>query len=494
MNPIDFQILFESSPGMHIVVSADCKIVAVSNDYLKAAQRPREEMLGRVFFEIFPDNPVDVANNNGYSLKGALQTVLDTKETLVTPLRKYKIQKSDGTFENKYWSSEDKPVLNAQNEIVYIIHSVEDITDVIRSEKLFSTVFENNPSAITLSRMSDGKVINVNKAFLALYGFENKEQIVGKTSINTSTPREIEAREKIIAALKNGEQLVGVEGQIQTVKGTTKWISCSMDMVEINGEQCLLSSIEDITQKKEREELMQLQTNQLKQVNEELETFSYSVSHDLKAPLRSLEGFSKLLVENYKGKFDEDADRWLRFISENANRMGVLINDILNFSRISRSNVNKIPVNMQALAEKTFDTEKNNYPYKSIELHIGTLKDTEGDYVMLGQVWQNLISNALKYSSKNEHISVTIDSRSDNEFAYYSIKDNGVGFDEKYKDKLFGVFQRLHRSEEFEGTGVGLAIVNRIIQKHGGKIEVSSTLGKGTEFVFALPLIKPEHS
>ena len=494
MNPVDFQLLFQSAPGMHIVLSPDCKIVAASNAYVQAAQRPREELLGRVFYEVFPDNPQDIANNSGYSLRGALQTVLDQKKTLHTPLRKYNIPKTDGTFETKYWSSEDRPILNEQNEIDYIIHTIEDITDLVRSEQLFSNIFEYNPISIALSRISDGKVMSVNKAFLSLYGYSSKEQILDKATGNSSSPEELEARKKIIAALQKGQQLVGIEGQITVVDGTRKWISCSMELVEINGETCLLSAIEDIGQKKEREALLQLQSDQLKQANEELETFSYSVSHDLKAPLRSLEGFSKLLIENYKGKFDEDADRWLRFISENANRMGILINDILNFSRISRSNVNKIPVNMQALAQKTFDSEKNNYLDKSIELHIGTLKEIEGDYAMLGQVWQNLISNALKYSSKNEHISVSIDCKTESDFVFYSIKDNGVGFDEKYKDKLFGVFQRLHRSEEFEGTGVGLAIVHRIIQKHGGKIEVSSTIGKGTEFIFALPLIKPNES
>jgi light-regulated signal transduction histidine kinase (bacteriophytochrome) len=118
------------------------------------------------------------------------------------------------------------------------------------------------------------------------------------------------------------------------------------------------------------------------------------------------------------------------------------------------------------------------------------LEEVEGDPAMIAQVWQNLISNALKYSSKNEHIVVVIDCKTENDFVVYSIRDNGVGFDEKYKDKLFGVFQRLHRSDEFEGTGVGLAIVNRIIQKHDGWIKVSSTIGKGTEFIFAIPILK----
>ncbi|MBC7486975.1 MAG: PAS domain-containing protein [Cytophagaceae bacterium] len=490
MNAIDFQCLFEAIPGLHVVLSPDFKIVAASDGYIAATRKQREEILGRVFFEIFPDNPEDVKNNAGYSLQGALQTVLNQKKILNTPLRKYKVQKSDGTFETKYWSSEDKPLLDDKNEVRYILHSVTEITDLIRSEQLFSSVFEYNPACIALSRMSNGEIINVNQALLTLFDFPSKEAIIGKRSAELNVAMDDSGRDEIVSKLSNGEKVVEVEGQIRQVSGAVRWISCSIQVVDINNEKCMLSTMLDITQKKEGEALRQVQSAQLKQANEELETFSYSVSHDLKAPLRSLEGFSKLLLENYKGKFDADADRWLNFIAENANRMGILINDILNFSRISRSNLNTVSFSMQQIVEELFNNEKNNYPGKSIELHIGQLENAEGDRAMLVQVWQNLISNALKYSSKNEHISVTIDCKKEEDFTVYSIKDNGVGFDEKYKDKLFGVFQRLHRSEEFEGTGVGLAIVNRIIQKHDGWVRVSSTLGKGTEFVFAIPSLK----
>jgi light-regulated signal transduction histidine kinase (bacteriophytochrome) len=232
------------------------------------------------------------------------------------------------------------------------------------------------------------------------------------------------------------------------------------------------------------------QAEELKQANKELETFSYSVSHDLKAPLRSLEGFSKLLSEEYAGKLDEDGQRWLHFISENANKMSLLISDILAFSKVSRSTVNKSKVDMKLLAREVFDAEKNNYPEKPIHFQLQDIPDSEGDPNMLRLVWQNLISNALKYSSKKESIDITISGFREEEFSVYSVKDQGDGFDEKYKDKLFGVFQRLHNPDEFEGTGVGLAIANRIIQKHQGWITANSKKGNGSEFTFAIPLTK----
>ncbi len=226
----------------------------------------------------------------------------------------------------------------------------------------------------------------------------------------------------------------------------------------------------------------------LKEANEELETFSYSVSHDLRAPLRSLEGFSKALLENYKGRFDEDADRWLSFIVTNANRMGILINDMLAFSKITRSEVVKIPLNMKLMAQQAFDAEKINYADKVVNFELEEIAESNGDKAMIQQVWQNLISNALKYSSKKEAIYITVSSRTENGFHTYSVKDRGAGFDEKYKNKLFGVFQRLHSNSEFDGTGVGLAIVNRIVKKHNGVMSANSELGQGAEFLFSLPI------
>ena len=232
------------------------------------------------------------------------------------------------------------------------------------------------------------------------------------------------------------------------------------------------------------------QADKLRQANEELETFSYSVSHDLRAPLRALEGFSKALMENYKGKFDEDGNRWLNFISDNASRMGSLINDILGFSRLSRGDLNVKSVNMKLLARENFENEKIHYPDKKITFTLDEIPDVIGDAVMLRQLWQNLIANAMKYSSKKDEIIISVKGWDENGFHVFSIKDNGAGFDEKYAEKMYGVFQRLHSREDFKGTGVGLAIVNRILQKHDGWIKASGQIGVGAEFTFALP-VKP---
>lgn len=416
-----------------------------------------------------------------------------------------------GELERQYYETRYNPIVSSTNEILGVTvlstniterKTAEDkinklneelsyrATELERSNKLFSNLFYHNPACIAISRLDNGILVDVNESFLTLFGFSSREEVLGKRAVDLHIFIDPEQRSKIIQMLKENKRVFNVENQLRTPHNSEKWVSTSAHIVDIGGAPCMLAVSLDITQQKRQEELLNIQADNLRQANAELETFSYSVSHDLKAPLRSLEGFSKILLDNYKGKIDADADRWLNFIADNAHRMGVLINDILNFSRVSRSNLSKTHIDMKVLAERAFTTQRVNYPDKTIIFNLETIPDSFGDNAMLGQVWQNLISNALKYSSNNKTIHITITGRSDDNFHIYSIKDNGIGFDEKYKDKLFGVFQRLHTTSEFEGTGVGLAIVNRIIQKHNGWITAHSEKGKGTEFIFAIPTIK----
>jgi light-regulated signal transduction histidine kinase (bacteriophytochrome) len=231
-------------------------------------------------------------------------------------------------------------------------------------------------------------------------------------------------------------------------------------------------------------------TAQLQEINKELETFSYSVSHDLKAPLRSIQGFSKNLSDQYYNMFDETGRRWLNFIKNNAQRMDELIQDILDLSRITRKEVTLQEIDMNALVESIFEEEKTHYS-TPITFTKQKLPPVYGDKTLLRVVWHNLINNALKYSSKKELIELQITAQETDDECTYTIIDNGTGFDMRYYDKLFGVFQRLHTLNEFEGNGVGLATVKRIIAKHGGTIHASSVINEGSTFTFTLPK-KPE--
>jgi signal transduction histidine kinase len=229
-------------------------------------------------------------------------------------------------------------------------------------------------------------------------------------------------------------------------------------------------------------------TAQLEAVNKELEAFSYSVSHDLRAPLRAVSGYAVMLKEDYGSHLDAEANRIMNAIVSNAHMMGQLIDDLIAFSRISRKEVAHHTIDMKQLAETCLHEIQENNGRKKYDVKIDPIPACYGDHSMIKQVWLNLISNAVKYSSRENEPRIEIGYKDDhNGHHIYFVKDNGVGFDMQYAHKLFGVFQRLHSPDAFEGTGVGLALAKRIINKHSGDIWAESAPGKGATFYISLP-------
>ncbi len=222
-------------------------------------------------------------------------------------------------------------------------------------------------------------------------------------------------------------------------------------------------------------------------VNGELESFCYSVSHDLRAPLRAIDGFSRILAKDFESRLPTDAIEFLNDIRANTRQMGRLIDDLLGFSRLSRQPLKKVMVDPARLVAECIKEVSLHAPAPAREFRVGKLPACQADPALLKQVWLNLISNAVKYSEKGAAPLIEIGSRvaPDGPTVYF-VKDNGVGFDMKYVHKLFGVFQRLHRSEEYPGTGVGLAIVQRIIHRHGGRVWAEAQPGQGATFYFTL--------
>ena len=239
--------------------------------------------------------------------------------------------------------------------------------------------------------------------------------------------------------------------------------------------------------REELENRVSSRTQELEAVNKELEAFSYSVSHDLRAPLRAVSGYAMMLKEDYEDSFDDEARRITGNILSNVKMMGRLIDDLIGFSRLGKREVRRRVVDMKALAELCVIELSQLWPEDKFIIAVGSLPSCKGDEDLLKQVWMNLIGNALKYSSKNTDACIAIGSMEEGGGTVYFVRDNGAGFDMRYADKLFKVFQRLHSHEEFEGTGVGLALVKRILDKHGGSIRVESSPGAGATFYFRLP-------
>ena len=229
----------------------------------------------------------------------------------------------------------------------------------------------------------------------------------------------------------------------------------------------------------------------LELTNRELEGFSYSISHDLRAPLRAIDGYSMLLERGHAGALDEEGKRLLGVVRDSSKRMGALIEDLLSFSRLGRKPVQSALLEMQPLVAECIAEVLQSAAVKP-EVIVGWLPACHGDRALLKQVWLNLIGNAVKYSSQTTGARVEIVGRETSEERVYSVRDNGAGFDMRYYDKLFGVFQRLHAMDEFPGTGVGLAIVMRVVTKHGGRVWAEGAVGQGATFHFSIP--RREHA
>lgn len=225
---------------------------------------------------------------------------------------------------------------------------------------------------------------------------------------------------------------------------------------------------------------------QLEITNKELESFSYSVSHDLRAPVRALDGFSRIMLEDYASQIDEDGQRYLNLIRDNAQRMGALINDLLAFSRLSRQPLQKQRVDTARIAREAWQELSPEAQGRQVEVRIAELPPCDADPALIRQVFLNLLSNALKYTRKRDQVTIEVGSQGPPDEPVYFVRDNGVGFDMKYADKLFAVFQRLHRADEYEGTGVGLALAQRIVIRHGGRIWADAAPDQGATLFFTM--------
>ncbi len=228
---------------------------------------------------------------------------------------------------------------------------------------------------------------------------------------------------------------------------------------------------------------------QLHEANEELEAFAYSVSHDLRVPLRAIDGFSRILMEDYGDSLDEEGNRLISIVRDNTEKMGDLIDDILLLSRVGRQKMKGFEIDMEYLVRNVWEDLRPDWDGKEIELIIDELPNAQGDRILMAQVFQNLLSNSIKFTRNKNPALIEVGAQNYKDEIIYYVKDNGAGFDMKYIDKLFGLFQRLHTAEEFEGTGVGLSIVQRIIKRHGGQVWGEGEPFKGATIYFTLPKV-----
>jgi PAS domain S-box-containing protein len=363
---------------------------------------------------------------------------------------------------------------------------------LLESEERYRLLFESNPHPIWVYDLDTLAFLAVNSAAILHYGY-SREEFLAMTIRDIRPPEDIPALLKNVSRVNSGIDDAGSwrhskkDGGIIDVEITSHQLIFAGRNAEI-----VLSN--DITERKRAEAAInQLNENlgqrsvQLEQANKELEAFSYSVSHDLRAPLRAIDGFSRILLEDYSDKLDQDGNRVLEVVRKNAQNMGQLIDDLLTFSRLGRKALEPLPIDMTELAKSVFDELNASDSQPGPRLKIEGIPPANGDRALIRQVFVNLLSNAKKYSRLKEQPVIEVGGSTENGNHIYYVKDNGAGFDMQYVNKLFGVFQRLHGPAEFEGTGVGLAIVQRIIHRHGGKVWAEGKVNEGATFYFTLP-------
>ncbi len=288
------------------------------------------------------------------------------------------------------------------------------------------------------------------------------------------------------------ERLVGVLAMFARrplAEDTLDWLESIADLVA-----------QGITRLRAEEEVRRLnadlerrvaeRTAKLEEANRELEAFSYSVSHDLRAPLRHIAGFVQMLQKGSAAKLDDGGRRQLQVIADAAKQAGRMVDELLAFSRMGRAEIRHAPIDTARMVEDVRREVETEAGGRAIDWQIGALPDAFGEPAMVRLVWRNLLSNAVKFTRRAEHARIEVGGRADGGAAVFRVRDNGVGFDPQYTDKLFGVFQRLHRVEDFEGTGIGLANVRRIVQRHGGRVWADGEEGRGATFSFSLPLMR----
>jgi len=484
-----FSNAFHLGPAGRAITSiADGRFVDVNESFLQTFELSRTEVIGRTPLEIGMLTPQAYA-------------ALNEAQRATGGLRGVEAQASTSSGEIKTILLSSRP-MEVRGEPC-LISTLIDISPRRRveqslreSEARYRNILEAAPVGIAIHQ--GGRIEFINPAGLRILGAESSEQLIGKSILELFHPASRETAADRIRRMMGGERgIYPVEDRYVRLDGSVVDVEVMATPLTYNGKPAVQVIVADISgEKRYRDELARLNTEleervrnrtaELEAANRELEAFSYSVSHDLRAPLRAVDGYTQLLLEEYHSRLDEEGRRICRIISDSSRDMGRLIDDLLAFSRVGRSTLQSVPVDMRTMARSIFFELANAEQRERIAFTVGPLPHAMGDPTLLRQVWTNLLSNAIKFSSRQASPAIDVSAEEQEGETVYHVRDNGVGFDMRYVGKLFGVFQRLHSAKEFEGTGVGLAIVQRVVHRHGGRVWAEGEPRKGAAFSFTL--------
>ena len=512
--------LYDNAPAGYHSLDKNGLILSINNTELNWLGYTRDELVGKVkFIDLFEENSKRVFHENfpKFIKSGELVNLefnVVKKDGTIIPvlLNATSIRDSEGNFiasrstifdiTDKKKDEEKLKYLNTkliehEKQLSLANAKLERRVDertasLAKSEERFRTTLENLIEGCQIIDHQYRYIFLNDSA--AKQGRNPKEKLLDNTMMEMYPGIEMTEMFLKLKTCMDNRVSQKMENEFIYPDGSTNWFYLNMEPVP---EGVFIMSTDITDRKKAENELLKLneeleqkvlqRTEELQNVNKELEAFSYSVSHDLRAPLRHINGFIDLLNMKSSANLDEKGLHYLKVIKDASLQMGQLIDDLLTFSRIGRSSVNKSKINFSHIIQSILEQSKEEIDKRHIKINIGDLPEVEADLNLIRQVWANLISNAIKYTRLKENPEIEIGCQPQKKRYNFFIKDNGAGFSMEYYDKLFGVFQRLHSQEEFEGTGIGLANVKRIIDKHGGKVWAEGKENEGAIFYFSLP-------
>ena len=356
--------------------------------------------------------------------------------------------------------------------------------EINQSRELFRILFYRSPIGTYI--IQDGQFRLVNRQFAYILGYE-EDELIGKPSLSFVLPEDRDAvRENAVSMLKGGSSL-GYEFRVVNKQAKIKWVMETVVPIYYRRKRATLGSLIDVTERKQMEERLQQITSEMQRSNTELEQFAYVISHDLQEPLRMVSSYTQLLAKRYSKKLDADADEFIAYAVDGAKRMQTLLHDLLDYSRVGTRGKPFSLVNCEHIVEQAMANLKIAIEECGASVSYDVLPTIMGDEGQLVRLFQNLIANAIKFR-REEAPQVNISAQRRNNTVTFSVKDNGIGIDPQHSQSIFEIFRRLHTREEYQGTGMGLAICKKIVERHGGHISVQSQPGQGSTFYFSVDM------